>query len=94
MLLYLSKKDCIQLFGCKYVSSPTIGMFISAFIKKSGNMKKNLKDYKNILLKVYQIAFFFCIGNAFVNECMLKNGVKCRNISSKITGFYCSKSLG
>lgn len=31
-------------------------------------------------------------GKAFVNESMLKNGVKYRNISSKITEFYCSEN--
>lgn len=45
-------------------------------MKVSGNVEKNEQDYKNILLKIYQIAgvflfvFFFCIGKAFVNKIM------------------------
>lgn len=74
--------------------NPTIARFISIFIKKIGNEKKNLKDYKYIVLKVYQIGFFPPIGNTLVNENTSKNGVKYRNISSKITGSYCSESLG
>lgn len=64
MLLYLSKKDYIQLFCCKYVSSPPI---VHIYIhEEKWNYENNLKIFnKNISLEIYQILFFFLHWKSF-----------------------------
>lgn len=91
-----TKKDCIPLFYQKCVVNTTVARFVSVFITKSGNWKKLTGLHKYFIKSLPNgwVLFCFAIEKAFVNESMLKNGVRYTNISSKITGFYGSENVG